>query len=273
MSFMGKTSLLGLLGLLLLAVGGSACRRDHRIRHAAAEDRRAADRAATRAKVYERCADKRPEGTACGLIANGFFERRAIDSFVYNRCGNAVTDACRSAFVTEWTDRLLKRYYAADLDWVLRHCKKYPAPCDEPTYYERVWLTSHNKGISASLKNKQAAINKTESAALAASRARQELAARRAIGALAAGAKGYSDGLSGRSSPTVVVVAPGCQFDVECGVGRRCLKGPNSLTGTCATLVDEYKTPSFDPRDEPARCQHANDCAAGFECVGTFCRR
>jgi hypothetical protein len=270
---MGKLLPLVLLAAVVLA-GQTSCRRDHRIRNAAAAERRAAKNEASREKVYASCWDKRPEGAACGLIADRFFSEDAIDTFIDDRCAGEVDDLCRKALVAEWIDRLYDRYDAADVKAVGRFCVKHPRQCEDPEYFERVWLTLHNVGVEQRLKRKQAAINAGEREALNASRRRQEEAVRGAFAAAAAGL-GAASRRSGaeRAADTDVQQEQGCQFDVQCGPGLRCLKASGKLKGSCAKLVNDYGTPSYDMHAEPARCRFTTDCAIGFKCVDTFCRR
>lgn len=270
---MGKLLPLVLLAAVVLA-GQTSCRRDHRIRNAAAAERRATEKEARREKVYASCWDKRPDGAECGLIADRFFSEDAIDTFIDDRCAGEVDDRCREAFVAEWIDRLFVRYDAADVEAVGRFCVKHPRQCDDPKYFERVWLTLHNVGVEQRLKRKQAAINAGEREALDASRRRQEEAARGAFAAAAAGLGAVSRRQSSaRSADSDVQQERGCQFDVQCGPGQRCLKAPGKLEGSCAKLVNEYGTPSYDMNAKAARCQFTTDCAIGFKCVDTFCRR
>ena len=66
-----------------------------------------------------------------------------------------------------------------------------------------------------------------------------------------------------------------CYSDIECGIGRRCVKarGDINITGICVTPSDEFGTPQIDtstPRTQPRNvtgCSFDTDCSIGFSCM------
>ncbi len=66
-----------------------------------------------------------------------------------------------------------------------------------------------------------------------------------------------------------------CSSDYSCPYGSRCIKPNFSTTGTCAKVVDNYGTPTYEgPRVDsvapktPSKsdCQFDTDCPVGFRC-------
>ena len=66
-----------------------------------------------------------------------------------------------------------------------------------------------------------------------------------------------------------------CQFDVDCGVGSKCLKNHGSIYGVCAGGLspgnDDDRQPVYDPLDPNQSvgntCSFDVDCGPGNRCL------
>lgn len=77
-------------------------------------------------------------------------------------------------------------------------------------------------------------------------------------------------------NPNYVGVPLGCNSDFECGIGRKCVKGPLQGQGQCLTPVNQYGTPQPGVMPTPnsimintnikGACQFDTQCGVGFRC-------
>lgn len=75
----------------------------------------------------------------------------------------------------------------------------------------------------------------------------------------------------------VLVTTPaGCNSDFECGIGRKCVKGPLQGQGQCLTPVNQYGLPQPNVMPDPnsikintkmkGACDFDTQCGVGFRC-------
>ena len=90
--------------------------------------------------------------------------------------------------------------------------------------------------------------------------------------ALIAGFSGIANSGSGTgmnpvgASQNVLIESNSCQFDTQCGVGKKCIKNSFDIKGFCAKLTDGLGIPSYDKNALPQECTSNLDCGLGFKC-------
>ncbi|RAX54013.1 hypothetical protein CCY99_04840 [Helicobacter sp. 16-1353] len=70
-----------------------------------------------------------------------------------------------------------------------------------------------------------------------------------------------------------------CQSDLECGLGKHCVKAYMQSKGECMKTVDEVGTPQYSPPrgdsllpnyDSDGDCRYDSDCPYGFRCHSIY---
>lgn len=68
--------------------------------------------------------------------------------------------------------------------------------------------------------------------------------------------------------------ARSCSSDLECGVGRQCVKQQFQFQGVCAQTVDEFGMPTYAPPrgnslgpGDEGDCSFDTECPIGFHCI------
>jgi ankyrin repeat protein len=82
-----------------------------------------------------------------------------------------------------------------------------------------------------------------------------------------------------QSGGTVVSI-PSCNSDFECGMGKKCIKGPLQAQGQCLTPVNQYGLPQTNVMPDPnsirintktyGACNFDTECSVGFRCDQTL---
>jgi len=78
--------------------------------------------------------------------------------------------------------------------------------------------------------------------------------------------------------PLIIIISPhaiACSFDIDCGVGSKCVKQSGSLYGWCVGGLNpgnqNDRRPARDPLDLTGKkgntCSFDIDCGVGGECV------
>lgn len=167
---------------------------------------------------------------ACGLIADKFLSETETRRFETDACAELPPEECKARYMSAFTSALASRYDEATHSDVTSYCAG--ADCSDWRVAEIGWARSHNGRVMANAKQRLSARDRQQANDLAAiERARAERArAAAALRATGAAMQQFGTALQAPDGAT----SSECRFDVDCGVGRHCVRRTShGYAGVC----------------------------------------
>ncbi len=106
---------------------------------------------------------------------------------------------------------------------------------------------------------------------------REQQANARMVGSLLQGVASGLNSYNNSKSTTTNYSSEGCSYDLDCGIGKRCVKEQYMSRGVCMTTVDEYGIQTYNSPSNNSfgvnldeRCSFDTDCPIGFRCDSKY---
>jgi hypothetical protein len=247
----------------------------------------AASRSSKRKLVYPSCNAKIPDGNMCGLISTKYVNTSFQERFQKERCSDgASANGCLGRYQAAFVVDLRKRYGPSAvntglnggsfLDMELSVLKEYN---DQVLQDYKITTNEINTEYRLKLENVTAQF-RTELNSIEAERDAELDSSennRRVWLAIANGLQAGGQALSsGQATPSVQTTQSTCTSDFSCAYGQICLKPYGRMSGTCARVVDEYGTPTYQgPNSDSYQPGNgeclSTGCPIGFRCVDGNC--